>query len=830
MSNIGDTSEKTGQIKRIFTDFTNANDFTFVKGELWGSGASGDTTVIKRYRITDDGLLLLGIIKTDFGHLNCFDYNPANDCLIFGNGGNDFSTEGNWFAVVKNPMGLVTSEWSANATLAANAIVYNVDIGFKVQAVWGASNLGLNNIVYLLSNNAKTVTKVLLNVDDNGELNGQFTVLDTHTSETAYPVGGAKFWGDTLYFGYSDIGYKIAKMSMSDYSVSVTKRQLYEANGTEISGTVQGLHIDDKYVWVFINATNPIRYYLIQMYQCLGSLSGGSGGAGTTITVDAELSATSKNPVQNKAVKAALANKAGAEQLEKVINACCDVKTVSGGNYNLMKVSEVSFSSRLQDNVEGIVSSTAANFVTGWIPVTYGKYYAFSIKANGERTTYPNAPLIQRINAKKSDGTILVYNKYPEIVYNKNNQVAIFVPTDVVEMMIHINATVVTDVSTAEKLKVIEPMVVEGKTADEARTNAITKTYVDGDAVVPSELAYTLKHDDTKADKEQTSPYRRSINWGVIPSAYYKGVNSQYATTFTKNTTYATFIAAWKTLITGHSGYVTETTLGQASDEQNIYLYDFKPAKLSNQKNAIPKIIIVAGQHGFEKSNIYGLYCFVDNLLNRWRQHSVLEYLRNHVELMIIPVLNTYGFDHLTYKNGNGVNLNRNYDSHWQLNADPTSEQYGGAAPFNQPETQIVRTLLQGNTDASLVIDFHTNGSSSVAQYSYINYYGVCQSTDAYYNRLLDAVAYQLSSISANFNVDYELNQPNTILGFLNNSAGIGLLRDWATDNNFAGMLLEGFNGFPNDAEFTEDVYKANEEILVNWLITAANYLGNQGI
>lgn len=307
MSNIGETSEKTGQIKRIFTDFTNANDFTFVKGELWGSGASGDTTVIKRYRITDDGLLLLGIIKTDFGHLNCFDYNPANDCLIFGNGGNDFSTEGNWFAVVKNPMGLVTSEYSANATLAANAIVYNVDIGFKVQAVWGASNLGLNNIVYLLSNNAKTVTKVMLNVDDNGEFNGQFTVLDTHTSETAYPVGGAKFWGDTLYFGYSDTGYKIAKMSMSDYSVSVTKRQLYEANGTEISGTVQGLHIDDKYVWVFINAVNPIRYYLIQMYQCLGSLSG--GGEGTTITVDAELSETSENPVQNKTIKAALDKK-----------------------------------------------------------------------------------------------------------------------------------------------------------------------------------------------------------------------------------------------------------------------------------------------------------------------------------------------------------------------------------------------------------------------------------------------------------------------------------------------------------------------------------------
>ena len=299
-------SEGTGQVKRVFTDFPNANDFTFVKGELWGSAASGDKTVIHRYKITDDGLLRLGIITTDFGHLNTFDYNPANDCLIFGNGANDFSTEGNWFAVVKNPMGLVTSEYSATATLAANAVVYNVDIGFKVQAVWGDSNLGLNNIVYLLSNNAKTVTKVMLNVDDNGEFNGEYTVLDTHTSEAAYPVGGAKFWGDTLYFGFSDIGYKLALMSMTDYSVSVMQKRFYTADGTEITGTVQGLHIDDKYVWLFINRTNPIGYYLIQMYQCLGSLSNG-GGAG--VTVDSELSASSENPVQNKAIKAALDKK-----------------------------------------------------------------------------------------------------------------------------------------------------------------------------------------------------------------------------------------------------------------------------------------------------------------------------------------------------------------------------------------------------------------------------------------------------------------------------------------------------------------------------------------
>ena len=90
---------------------------------------------------------------------------------------------------------------------------------------------------------------------------------------------------------------------------------------------------------------------------------------------------------------------------------------------------------------------------------------------------------------------------------------------------------------------------------------------------------------------------------------------------------------------------------------------------------------------------------------------------------------------------------------------------------------------------------------------------------------MVDAVAHQLSAVSANFNLDYNLNQPNTILGFLNHSGGTGLLRDWVTDNEIVGVPVEGFNGFPNGTPYIGTVYKANEEIIVNWLITAMNYL-----
>ena len=313
----------------------------------------------------------------------------------------------------------------------------------------------------------------------------------------------------------------------------------------------------------------------------------------------------------------------------------------------------------------------------------------------------------------------------------------------------------------------------------------------------------------------------------MLPSTYYKGVAESYENSaFGWTTKYADFIAMWKSVVANHSGYVTETALGAASDGQTIYLYDFNPVRLSNADKPIPKIIIIAGQHGGESCNIFGLYYFVENLLNKWNQHPSLEYLRNHVELMIIPVLNTYGFDNQSYKNANGVNLNRNYDSNWALEVDTTSNQYGGAEPFDQPETQIVRNLLLNNTDAVLVIDSHVNGGGKVANYSDINYYGISTSTDAYFNRMVDAVAHNLSAISANFNIDYALDQPNVIMGFLNNNDGVGILRDWGRDNNFVTVLVEGFGGFPNRTAYTAEVFKANEEIIVNWLITAMNYLG----
>ena len=518
-------------------------------------------------------------------------------------------------------------------------------------------------------------------------------------------------------------------------------------------------------------------------------------------------------------------------------------------NYNLLKLSEVSYSSRLQNDVAGIIASNANNLVTGWIPVKYGKYYTPSILFNGSRIVGNSAfSLIVRVNVKLADGTIIVYgNTFDDrnkILYTPGvNETITLEQENAVAVMLHffINNQ---DISTQTKFEAYQPMVIEGNSIEDATNKATTYEYISGDveevanwyntghAFVPADYEDRIINlesevNNLKQNPTSVSPYFRDVNFGVLPSTYYKGVAESYENSaFGWTTKYADFIAMWKSVVANHSGYVTETALGAASDGQTIYLYDFNPVRLSNADKPIPKIIIIAGQHGGESCNIFGLYYFVENLLNKWNQHPSLEYLRNHVELMIIPVLNTYGFDNQSYKNANGVNLNRNYDSNWALEVDTTSNQYGGAEPFDQPETQIVRNLLLNNTDAVLVIDSHVNGGGKVANYSDINYYGISTSTDAYFNRMVDAVAHNLSAISANFNIDYALDQPNVIMGFLNNNDGVGILRDWGRDNNFVTVLVEGFGGFPNRTAYTAEVFKANEEIIVNWLITAMNYLG----
>lgn len=328
------------------------------------------------------------------------------------------------------------------------------------------------------------------------------------------------------------------------------------------------------------------------------------------------------------------------------------------------------------------------------------------------------------------------------------------------------------------------------------------------------------------------SNYQRKFNATSLPiSGYYTcditGIS------FNLSTTTEEYYQALDSLINANNsdGYVSKNNLGVSSDgSQNLYEYVFKPKVTTFEpKRKLPKIIIFSAQHGFEKSSVFGMYAFVKDLLLNWDTSPALDYLRNHVEIRWIPIVNPYGFDNNKYWNANGVNLNRNYDCEGfpaYPDAEPFTSQYGGASPFDQPETRIVRDFVLANKTALIGIDFHTNGDSSITLWKNVNWHSYPRTNDAFFNTIHDACEYHLAEITSRFIKKYNLNT-NEMLGYQDGGWGVADFPSadvWITQNNVLGMTFEGFNGFVGRQAFTDEVYQANAELICNWFMTVINH------
>lgn len=325
-------------------------------------------------------------------------------------------------------------------------------------------------------------------------------------------------------------------------------------------------------------------------------------------------------------------------------------------------------------------------------------------------------------------------------------------------------------------------------------------------------------------DLEGKSDFRKSIRFGVCAlQQYYRTGNSDYSL-FTKNTTSADYYAAFSELAGGYSEYCTITNLGNGSDGNPLYLYDFKPISFKTvaELTDIPKIIIISGQHGFEKCSCYGLYYFVRDLLTNWTNNPTLDYIRNHAHLMILPCVNRYGFDNLLYKNTNGVNLNRNYSVGFTVGTAGTDD-YGGASAFDQPETQIVRDVVAANTDAMLFVDFHTNGSTNVSEYTKCNWHSFTPGVlkDKYYKNLYYASGYHITNVTAHFISDYGLSTDGHQCGSVSTDTNVdaATAKAWAESLGIMSLTFEGFNGFPSEsADYSENTQRANAELIGNYI------------
>jgi hypothetical protein len=148
---------------------------------------------------------------------------------------------------------------------------------------------------------------------------------------------------------------------------------------------------------------------------------------------------------------------------------------------------------------------------------------------------------------------------------------------------------------------------------------------------------------------------------------------------------------------------------GDASGGNKIY-------SLSMGKPSNPGIFIYSNTHGNEWENSYGTFSFVQYLAEHPDQQIID---LNKYCLKVIPLLNPYGYEHMTRQNGNKVDLNRNGDNRWEkfIGQDPANYAMGvydwkGTAPFSEPEAQ---TLLKAAESANFIafLDIHGNPSGT---------------------------------------------------------------------------------------------------------------------
>ena len=273
---------------------------------------------------------------------------------------------------------------------------------------------------------------------------------------------------------------------------------------------------------------------------------------------------------------------------------------------------------------------------------------------------------------------------------------------------------------------------------------------------------------------------------------------------------------------------IQKIDLGVCSDgKQHIYEYDLIPLtyQFTDERVKIisPTVLIISGQHGYEKASSMGLYFFIRDLLENSNKNDSLGWLKANVCFKVIPICNPYGWDRNDYLNANGVNLNRNYDTIGfpsTSDSQPGDTQYGGEIPFDQPETLIVKHFIEDNPDAIIFIDFHTYGFDAVESSWYVNWNELMDIEDEYYKRANYAITSHINRQTVEFQKQFSLDVGNLCVGYQTlGDSDFPSSDAWATSQGIIGLTVEGFTGFPNGELYTADVLQANSQIIGNVII-----------
>ncbi|MDZ7332439.1 MAG: M14 family zinc carboxypeptidase [candidate division KSB1 bacterium] len=149
-------------------------------------------------------------------------------------------------------------------------------------------------------------------------------------------------------------------------------------------------------------------------------------------------------------------------------------------------------------------------------------------------------------------------------------------------------------------------------------------------------------------------------------------------------------------------------------------------------REGTPSLLLTAAHHGNEPIGVEICLHVMNYLCRNSSNDPKVKTWLEKSEVWIVPVINPDGYrlnfsdsarliwrKNMRDNNGDGrfspesdgVDLNRNYDYHWDVRGDhsPQSSYYCGSAPFSEPEIVAIRHLAE-HRRFSLHLDFHSAG------------------------------------------------------------------------------------------------------------------------
>lgn len=212
-----------------------------------------------------------------------------------------------------------------------------------------------------------------------------------------------------------------------------------------------------------------------------------------------------------------------------------------------------------------------------------------------------------------------------------------------------------------------------------------------------------------------------------------------------------------------NTNYITRTLLGKdASNTYDIWRYELTPKEYSKT------IILSTCLHGNEVTGLIAMMRFLHYLVREYEKYPALSYIRENVRIIYIPFVNPWGVSQLTPRtryNANGVDINRNFDFHWEEldpngTIQPYQHGYKGTAPFSEVETRYVRDTVAAFPSAIAYFDFHNTGAPTNYDFYYVipkDYKGL------EFDRLVEYFSVGMTNPVVHTNQDYTPNACNYV-------------------------------------------------------------------